>query len=210
PAPGEAPPTPPLAGEARRLGDYELLGELGRGGMGVVYKARHLRLNRLVALKLILAGGHAGPRELARFRGEAEAVAALQHPNVVQIYEVGEHDGCPFFSLELVSGGSLADKVRGQPQPPPETARLAQRLARAIHYAHQRGILHRDLKPANVLLTEDGEPKVTDFGLAKRLEGAPAVTESGAVLGTPGYMAPEQAGGAKGLTTAADVYGLGA
>jgi hypothetical protein len=210
PAPGEAPRTPPLAGEARRVGDYELLGELGRGGMGVVYKARHLRLNRLVALKLILAGGHAGSRELARFRGEAEAVAALQQPNVVQIYEVGEHDGCPFFSLELVGGGSLADKVRGQPQPPPEAARLVERLARAIHYAHQRGILHRDLKPANVLLTEDGEPKLTDFGLAKRLEGAPAVTESGAVLGTPGYMAPEQAGGTKGLTTAADVYGLGA
>src|SRR5262245_4893541 len=138
---------------------YEVLGVLGRGGMGVVYRARHLKLNRLVALKMILAGGHAGEADLARFVGEAEAVAQLQHPNIVQIFESGQHSGLPFFTLEFVPCGSLADKVREHPLPALEAARLVEQLARGMDYAHQRGIVHRDLKPENVLLGEDGTPK---------------------------------------------------
>src|SRR5205823_14214222 len=140
-----------------QLPGYEILGELGRGGMGVVYKARHVKLNRLVALKMILAGEHAGAQEQARFRTEAEAVARLQHPNIVQIYEVGEQDGRPFFSLELVEGGSLDRRLAGKPQPPPEAARLVEILARAVQAAHERGIVHRDLKPGNILLSTKGE-----------------------------------------------------
>jgi WD40 repeat protein/tRNA A-37 threonylcarbamoyl transferase component Bud32 len=190
---------------------YEVLGVLGRGGMGVVYKARQARLNRLVALKMILAGAHAGEQELARFRTEAEAVARLQHPNVVQIHEVGEHQGLPFFSLEFCPGGSLDRKVRGTPQPPREAARLAELLARAMDAAHRAGIIHRDLKPANVLLAADGTPRITDFGLAKKLDEAVGQTASGAVMGTPSYMAPEQAQGEAGrVGPAADVYALGA
>jgi WD40 repeat protein len=178
--------------------------------MGVVYKARQVRLGRVVALKMILAGGHAEEQDLARFRAEAEAVARLRHPHVVQIYEVGEHDGLPFFSLEFCPGGSLARRLNGTPLPPPEAARLVETLARAMQAAHEKGVVHRDLKPANVLLAEDGQPKVTDFGLAKRLDAA-GQTVSGTVLGTPSYMAPEQAQGqAKGLGPAADVYALGA
>jgi serine/threonine protein kinase len=131
---------------------YEILGELGRGGMGVVYKAQHIQLKRLVALKMILAGGHAGEDELARFRIEAEAVARLQHPNIVQIYEVGEQNGLPFLSLEFCAGGSLEDKLDGTPWPPQQAAQLVETLARAMHTAHQQGIIHRDLKPANILL----------------------------------------------------------
>ncbi len=209
---------------------YEILGELGRGGMGVVYKARQAGLNRLVALKMILAGSHAGPEELARFRTEAEAVAALQHPNIVQIYEVGERDGLPYFSLELVEGGSLADRLDGTPWPARPAAELVAVLARAMHYAHARGVIHRDLKPANVLLAacglalmppQDGAsakphaaqpvPKITDFGLAKQLDSAVGPTRTGAVLGTPSYMAPEQAGGrSKEIGPASDIYALGA
>jgi serine/threonine-protein kinase len=200
------------------LPGYEIVGELGRGGMGVVYKARQIGLNRTVALKMILAGDHAGPEVRARFRAEAEAVARLQHPHIVQIHEVGEEAGRPFFSLEFVDGGSLADRLAGTPLPAAQAAQLAETLARAMHYAHQRGLVHRDLKPANVLLTADGTPKVTDFGLAKclgELQGAgaapPALTQTGAILGTPSYMAPEQAGGqSKGIGPAADVYALGA
>jgi serine/threonine protein kinase len=193
------------------LPGYEILGVLGRGGMGVVYKARQKGLNRLVALKMILAGSHAGPEELARFKAEAEAVARLSHPNVVQIHEIGEHDGLPFFSLELVEGGSLRRKLDGTPQPPAEAARLVETLARAVAYAHERGIVHRDLKPANVLLTGDGIPKVSDFGLAKQLDGDSGQTHTGQVLGTPSYMAPEQAGGkSKEVGPPADVYALGA
>jgi tetratricopeptide (TPR) repeat protein len=189
---------------------YEILGELGRGGMGVVYKARQAGLNRLVALKMILAGSHAGPDELARFRTEAEAVAALQHPNIVQIYEVGERDSLPYFSLELVEGGSLADRLDGTPWPPRAAAALVAALARATHYAHSRGVVHRDLKPGNVLLTKDGTPKITDFGLAKQLDSA-GRTRTGAVMGTPSYMAPEQAGGkSKEIGPACDTYALGA
>jgi WD40 repeat protein/tRNA A-37 threonylcarbamoyl transferase component Bud32 len=189
---------------------YELLGELGRGGMGVVYKARHVKLNRLVALKMILSGGDAGVGEMARFKVEAEAMARFQHPNIVQIYEVGEVDGKPFFSLEFVEGGSLADKLDGTPLPSPQCARLVETLAKAVHAAHQRGIVHRDLKPANVLLTADGQPKITDFGLAKQLDSEKGQTQSGAIMGTPSYMAPEQAGGkSKDIGPATDVYALG-
>jgi tetratricopeptide (TPR) repeat protein len=202
PAPGEA--VPSVAG-------YELLGELGRGGMGVVYKARHQALNRVVALKMVLAGGHAGPQELARFRTEAEAVARLQHPHVVQIYEIGEHSGLPYFSLEFCSGGSLAAQLDGKPLPPARAAALVETLARAMHAAHQAGVVHRDLKPANVLLAADGTPKITDFGLAKKLDESAGPTVSGAILGTPSYMAPEQAAGRpQQIGPATDVYALGA
>ena len=156
----------------RPFAGYELLSELGRGGMGVVYQAQQRTPHRLVALKVLLSGEHAAPEELARFRTESEAVAALNHPNVVQVYEVGEHDGRPYFSMELIEGGSLAERLRRGPLPPAEAAALAEVLARAVHAAHQTGVVHRDLKPGNVLLSADGSPKVTDFGLAKRLDPA--------------------------------------
>jgi serine/threonine-protein kinase len=196
---------------AVRVAGYEILGELGRGGMGVVYKALQADLNRVVALKMILAGGHAGEQELARFKTEAEAVARLQHPGIVQIHEVGEADGRPFFSLEYCPGGSLSQKLDGTPLSSREAARLVEQLARAVQAAHEAGIVHRDLKPANVLLAADGTPKVTDFGLAKKLDDSAGPTASGAVMGTPSYVAPEQAGGGtKWVGPAADVYGLGA
>jgi serine/threonine protein kinase/tetratricopeptide (TPR) repeat protein len=218
---------PQGAPEARRILGYEVLGELGRGGMGVVYQARQVGLNRLVALKMIRAGSYAGPAELARFRAEAEAVARLQHPNIVQIYEIGECHGLPYFSLEFCAGGSLADHLHGTPLPPPQAAELAETLARAVHAAHQAGVVHRDLKPANVLLSFSGGsetrarvsdpplnefvPKVTDFGLAKRLDEAVGLTAADAVVGTPSYMAPEQAEGrVREVATPADVYALGA
>jgi WD40 repeat protein/tRNA A-37 threonylcarbamoyl transferase component Bud32 len=189
---------------------YEVLGELGRGGMGVVYKARQFRPNRTVALKMIRAGATAGQAELERFLAEAEAVAHLQHPHIVQLFEFGRHEGLPYFTLEYIGGGSLAQKLRGTPLPPAEAARLVEQLARAAHYAHQQGIVHRDLKPGNVLLTEEGTAKVTDFGLAKRVEVDARLTATGEVLGTPSYMAPEQAQGKKEVGPAADVYALGA
>jgi serine/threonine protein kinase len=189
---------------------YEILGELGRGGMGVVYQARQQGLNRLVALKMILAGGHAGAQERTRFQAEAEAVARLQHPNIVQVHEVGEHNGLPFFSLEYCPGGSLAHRLQSTPLPPAEAARLTETRARAIHTAHQAHLIHRDLKPANVLLGADSTPKITDFGLVKKLDEA-GHTASGAVMGTPSYMAPEQAGGkTRNIGPATDIYALGA
>jgi formylglycine-generating enzyme required for sulfatase activity len=196
---------------------YEILGPLGVGGMGVVYRARQVKANRLVALKMIKAGAGASDEQLQRFRVEAEAVARLQHPHIVQIYEVGEAEGKPFFALEFVEGGSLDRKLNGTPLPGRRAAQLVQKLAEAMHAAHERGIIHRDLKPQNVLLTADGQPKVTDFGLAKFLDGEPGAfaagsqTQSGAVLGTPSYMAPEQAlGQRQKLGPATDVYALGA
>jgi WD40 repeat protein len=210
-APSPCPPAGPASPPRPQVPGYEILGELGRGGMGVVYQARQVKLDRLVALKMILAGGHAGEQELRRFQSEAEAVARLQHPNVVQIYEVSEQDGLPYFSLEFCPGGSLEKKLDGTPLPPQQAAQLVETLARGVHAAHEHGIIHRDLKPANVLLSADGTPKITDFGLAKKLDEAVRQTASGAILGTPSYMAPEQAGGqSKEIGPAADVYALGA
>jgi serine/threonine protein kinase len=190
---------------------YEILGVLGRGAMGVVYKARQRGLKRLVALKMILAGDHASERDLARFRAEAEAVARLQHPNIVQIYEVGAEDGRPFFSLEFVDGITLAKMVSSTPLPEREAAGIMLALARGMHVAHEAGVIHRDLKPANVLLAADGTPKISDFGLAKQVEEDSGQTRSGTILGTPNYMAPEQAEGRnKDVGPLSDVYGLGA
>jgi tRNA A-37 threonylcarbamoyl transferase component Bud32 len=217
-APAAAVPAAGAAAPPEQVPGYDLLGVLGRGGMGVVYKARHQRLNRLVALKMILASGHAGEAELARFRTEAEAVARLRHPGVVQIYDVGEHNGLPYLALEYCEGGSLAGRLAGTPLPPAQAAALVEQLARAVDAAHQQKVIHRDLKPANVLLaggpdTPVGQliPKVTDFGLAKKLDEASGLTQSNAILGTPSYMAPEQAGGkGKQVGPAADIYALGA
>ena len=191
--------------------DYDILGELGRGGMGVVYKARHLKLNRVVALKMILSGGHAGAEELERFQIEARAVARLQHPGIVQIHEVGEHERLPFFALEFVAGGSLAAKLHGDPWPMDRSAAMVEQLARAMHHAHQSGIVHRDLKPGNILLAADGTLKITDFGLAKQMDTEQGPSRTGVIMGTPSYMAPEQAEGrGRDIGPAADVYALGA
>jgi WD40 repeat protein len=219
-------PTAPRA-ELPSVPGHEVLGELGRGGMGVVYRARHIALNRPVALKMIRAGALAGDQEVSRFRAEAEAVARLQHPNIVQVYEVGEQGGLPYFSLEFCAGGDLATRLGGAPVPAVDAAEVVETLARAMHAAHQAGVVHRDLKPANVLLVPqqpaalDPGPaaaagvkeftlKITDFGLAKRAEDV-GQTPSGAILGTPSYMAPEQAGGQpKAVGPRSDVYALGA
>jgi tetratricopeptide (TPR) repeat protein len=189
---------------------YEVEEVIGLGGMGVVFRARHLRLNRVVALKMALAGAFAGPRERERFRREAEAVAALRHPNVVQIHDTGDADGRPFLSMEYVDGGSLAQKVNGTPLPARDAAALVATVAGAVEAAHRAGIVHRDLKPANVLLTAAGVPKVSDFGLARRVGDAAGLTRTGTAVGTPSYMAPEQAGEGKAVVgPSADVYALG-
>jgi WD40 repeat protein/serine/threonine protein kinase len=221
--------------ERPKVSGFDILGELGRGGMGVVYKARQTKLNRVVALKMILAGGHADDADLARFRSEARSAARLQHPNIVQIHEIGEHNGLPYFSLEYCPGGSLAEQLDGTPLPSWLAAGMVETLARTMHAAHQRGIVHRDLKPANVLLSWEEDAfgssaasaspaeramppldrcilKITDFGLAKKLDASyEQRTQSGAILGTPSYMAPEQAlGKSKEVAPTADVYALGA
>ncbi len=190
---------------------YEILGWLGEGGMGVVYKASHQGLKRLVAVKLIRSGGQSRPELLARFRTEAEAVARLRHPNIIQIYDIGEADRRPFVALELLEGGSLGARLAAAPQPAQQAAELARLLARAIHVAHEAGIVHRDLKPSNVLYAIDGVPKITDFGLAKRIDSDAGNTETGQIIGTPSYMAPEQARGhSRRVGPAADIYALGA
>jgi serine/threonine protein kinase len=189
---------------------YEILEELGRGGMGVVYKARQINPPRIVALKMLLSSRLASLEGKVRFQIETEAVARLQHPHIVHLHEVGEVDGQPFFSLEFCAGGSLDKKLKTAALPAKEAAALAETLARALHSAHSRGIVHRDLKPANVLLTADGAPKITDFGLAKRLDADTVVSQSGAIMGTPEYMAPEQAAGrVRDIGPAADVWALG-
>jgi serine/threonine protein kinase/Tfp pilus assembly protein PilF len=221
---------------ALRLPGYRILRELGRGGMGVVYEAYQIRLKRAVALKMILAGAYASPKELARFRVEAEAVARLQHPHIVQIHEVGEYSGFPYFSLELIDGQSLDKKIAGRPQPPTDSAQLVETLAHAVHHAHQHNVIHRDLKPANILLqkksairnsrseiresetSSDSEfrissfdAKITDFGLAKLIDTDNGATPTQAFVGTPNYMAPEQAEGkSREIGPTADVYALGA
>ena len=171
---------------------YEILDELGRGGMGIVYRAKQTGLDRIVALKTLLAGPTAGPSELVRFRREAEAIAHLDHPSIVPIYEVGEHAGCPYFSMKLYPGGSLVRPINGCELESTRGARLVEAVARAIHHAHQRGILHRDLKPSNILLDAEGEPHVADFGLALRLDKEASHSDGAILVGTPCYMAPEQ------------------
>lgn len=244
PVPSRAAVDGPLAAPPSQVGAYQLLRELGRGGMGVVHVARHTSLDRLVALKMILGGEHAGASALVRFRAEAETLARLQHPNIVQVHDVGEHAGQPFLVMEYVAGGNLDDFLKGQPQPAQCAAELLVPLAEALEAAHRAGIVHRDLKPANILLSFSSEPpkdasvmraaaprwrdatagtlavnsrladvampKITDFGLAKRLDGASPLTVSGLVVGTPSYMAPEQAGGQREFSPASDVWALGA
>ena len=198
----------------QQVGEYEILEEVGRGGMGVVFRARHRRLQRVVALKMLVGGSFALPDEVIRFRTEAEAVARLQHPHIVQIYEIGEQEtemgvSRPYFTLEFVEGGSLAARVAGRPQPAGLAAGWIETLARATHYAHGQGIIHRDLKPSNVLLTTDGQPKICDFGVAKLLANSELKTQSGMLVGTAEYMAPEQATG-NTPGPAVDIYALGA
>jgi tetratricopeptide (TPR) repeat protein len=189
---------------------YEVQAVLGQGGMGIVFRARHLRLGRVVALKMEIAGSYTGLLERERFRREAQAVAALRHPNVVQVYDVGDADGRPYFTMEFMEGGSLADRLSGTPQSARPAAELIATLGEAVEAAHQSGVVHRDLKPGNVLLTADGIPKISDFGLARRLDHGSALTRTGAPLGTPSYMAPEQAEGKSNIVgPATDIYALG-
>jgi eukaryotic-like serine/threonine-protein kinase len=195
----------------RYFGDYELLAEIARGGMGVVYKARQVTLNRTVAVKMILGGCLASPDDVKRFRVEAEAAAQLDHPGIVPIYEVGEHEGNHYYSMGFVDGQSLAARVTQGPLPPREAAALVRNVAEAVHYAHEKGVIHRDLKPGNVLLDEHGRPRVTDFGLAKLTQSASGLTGTGQILGTPSYMPPEQAAAqVHAIGRAADVYSMGA
>lgn len=203
---------PPVTAAALpQIPGYEVEAILGRGGMGVVYKARHRALDRAVAIKMLLAGGFAAPQELARFRREAEALAGLRHPNIVQVYDAGDVEGRPYFTMEFIEGGSLAHQLSATPQPPRQAAELITTLAGAVQCAHNNGILHRDLKPANIMRTADGVPKIADFGLARSIRGGSEFTLPGARVGTPSYMAPEQAlGKTDAIGPAADVYALGA
>ena len=193
------------------FGDYELLEEIGRGGQGVVYRAHQKSLNRTVALKVIGLGPWATEAHLKRFRREAEAAASLDHPFIVPIHEVGERDGCCYFSMNFIEGGQLDEVVRRAPMSIRQAAELIAKVARTVHYAHEHGILHRDIKPGNILLDTKGEPHLTDFGLARLVEAESTVTRTLEVMGTPSYMAPEQAAGKQqSVSKATDVYGLGA
>jgi eukaryotic-like serine/threonine-protein kinase len=201
----------PIGTRVRYFGDYELREEIARGAMGVVYQAWQVSLKRLVALKMILAGQFATPSELRRFHVEAEAAANLDHPHIVSIYEIGEHEGQHYFSMKLMEGGSLSHHLPRFTADLPSAVQLLVQVSQAVHYAHQRGVLHRDLKPSNILLDAQGKPAVADFGLAKFIAGDSTLTGSGQIMGTPSYMSPEQASGQKDvLTTATDVYSLGA
>lgn len=207
----------PAAGHVvRYFGDYELMDEIARGGMGVVFKARQASLNRVVAVKMILAGNLAGPSDVQRFHAEAEAAANLDHPNIVPIYEVGENEGQHYFSMKLIEGCNLSQAMKNRPsgettaQQQQWAASLVVQIAQGVHHAHQRGILHRDLKPGNILLDVTGTPHVTDYGLAKKVKGGSDLTHTGAIVGTPSYMAPEQARSERGLSATVDVYSLGA
>ena len=180
-----------IAEPLHSFGDFEVLQEIARGGMGVVYRARQISLGRIVALKMILTGRLASASDVQRFRNEAEAAALMDHPGIVPIYDVGEHQGQPWFSMKLIEGGNLSEQMPRFADDPRAAARFMIAVARAVQYAHARGILHRDLKPANILLDENNQPLVTDFGLAKRVEGDAGLTQSGAIVGTPSYMAPE-------------------
>ncbi len=203
-------PTPASAVSGLCLGDYEILAEIAKGGMGVVYKARQRSLDRLVAVKMLLFGPNAQPEYIKRFRAEASAAASLQHPNIVGIHEVGVHEGQHYFVMDYVEGQSLAEVVGKTPLPAKRAARYVRSVAEAIHYAHERGILHRDLKPSNVLIDAHDQPRVTDFGLAKRFEGDAGLTLSGQAIGSPGYLPPEQAEARRGkVSRRSDVYGLG-
>jgi eukaryotic-like serine/threonine-protein kinase len=200
-----------LDGQLPAIPGYEVDSVLGHGGMGVVYKARHVKLNRPVALKMMIYGACATSSEQARFQREAEAIAALHHPHIVQIYDVGEADGRPYYTMEFLEGGSLAKRLAGEPQPAAAAASYSLTLAEAVQAAHDAGIVHRDLKPSNILLTADGALKISDFGLARRLDVDQSQTLTAANVGTPSYMAPEQAlGKANAFSPAVDIYALGA
>lgn len=213
PEPNESSPkksVQPKSGVGGDFGEYELIEEVARGGMGVIYRARHRKLNRIAAIKMILSGRFSSEEELQRFHIEAEAAAKLDHPGIVPVYEIGEVDGQAFFAMKFIEGGSLADQIGRFQAQPEEAVRLLAKVVRAVHHAHQRGVLHRDLKPANILVDENGEPLITDLGLAKNTAGGSNLTNTGAVLGTPSYMPPEQASGNAAITMAADIYSLGA
>src|SRR5262245_52063213 len=198
-------------GPVRAFGDYELLEQIARGGMGVVYRARQVSLNRIVAVKMILAGQFASPAEVQRFRAEAEAAARLQHPNIVAIHEIRQHDGQHYFSMEFVEGRNLAEFLRHTPLPAKHAAKYLKAIAEAIHCAHQHGILHRDLKPSNVLIDLSDQPRITDFGLAKQMKGDSDLTLTGQVIGSPNFIPPEQAAGKRGqVGPLSDIYSLGA
>lgn len=210
-----SPETPPPAEPSsvpvlRRLGDYELLEEVARGGMGVVFRARQVSLGREVAVKLLRDAWLATPVQVKRFRAEAANAAKLKHPNIVAVHEVGEQDGQHYFAMDLIKGTNLAEATREGPLPPRRAAELVRKVAEAVQHAHQQGVLHRDVKPSNVLLDAEGEPHVTDFGLARPMDDESSLTLTGQILGTPGYIAPEQAKGGGTVGPAADVYGLGA